>query len=219
MRCTSPSDIYLLLKSSDFIAHDLNHAFDNCEESTESMRPENFELVLKEWFALQPSMEFRCFVRDRTLIGISQRDMNYYDFLDAMSSQILTLAMQMFQDYVRDGFTDPNCKSNDSKLAVLIYVTVVFDIYVSSTKNKAWLTDINPYSTTTDSLLFEWSEIQDKLSVDKPELRLVSSDSVMTHGPQFSSHQVPYDLIDSSDGLDVAEFARTFQQKLARAAI
>ncbi len=30
IKCTSPNDVYLLLKSSNFITHDLEHAFDNC---------------------------------------------------------------------------------------------------------------------------------------------------------------------------------------------
>jgi hypothetical protein len=35
MECATPNDIYLLLKSSDFVTHDLEHAFDGCEEEEE----------------------------------------------------------------------------------------------------------------------------------------------------------------------------------------
>lgn len=100
----------------------------------------------------------------------------------------------------------------------------MFDIYASVEQDKAWLMDINPYSPNTDSLLFTWHEILAlKTSAaatlkTTPELRLVSKASVMSHGPQYSAHQVPFDLIDTSDGVDPATFAHDLHQKMARAA-
>jgi D123 len=79
LKCTSPADVYLFLKSSDFVAHDLNPdmVFEGC--SLEDGRPHDaeptgrpkyqVELVLKKWFAIDKSRELRCFVRDDTLIG------------------------------------------------------------------------------------------------------------------------------------------------------
>ena len=95
----------------------------------------------------------------------------------------------------------------------------VYDIYASVEQDKAWLMDINPYSPSTDSLLFDWPEILKMQSDGVPEIRLVSKDTVMSNGPQYSAHQVPYELIDSSDGVDPATFARDFQQKLAKATL
>jgi hypothetical protein len=75
LKCQNVSDIFLLLKSSDFIAHDLAHAYEDCSdaaaEGAEGVRerPETMDLVLRKWFDLAPSMEFRCFVRDNKLIG------------------------------------------------------------------------------------------------------------------------------------------------------
>lgn len=69
------SDIFLLLKSSDFIAHDLAHAYEDCSDAAVEgaegvrVRPEVVELVLRRWFDLAPSMEFRCFVRENKLVG------------------------------------------------------------------------------------------------------------------------------------------------------
>ena len=74
--------------------------------------------------------------------------------------------------------------------------------------------DINAYSPTTDALLFSWSEIA-ALEASSPEFRLVSKTSIMSQGPQYSANQVPFDLIDSSDGVDPATFAKDFQQRLA----
>lgn len=68
LKCTSPSDIYLLLKSSDFIVHDLKYAYLDCNISIQ--RP--FVLVLRKWIGddIHPSLEFRCFVKDNNLTRI-----------------------------------------------------------------------------------------------------------------------------------------------------
>ena len=74
LRCQTPEDVYLLLKSSDFIAHDLEHAYDDCEEEDRypcdrQSAPPKFSLVLKKWFSMPRSHEFRCFVKKNSLIG------------------------------------------------------------------------------------------------------------------------------------------------------
>ncbi|KAI7047086.1 hypothetical protein KC352_g46099, partial [Hortaea werneckii] len=58
MECRSPNDIYLLLKSSDFVTHDLEHAFDDTVDSPESsMDPSDipYHLVLRKHFQMNPS--------------------------------------------------------------------------------------------------------------------------------------------------------------------
>ena len=70
LKCTTVDDVYLLLKSSDFVTHDLDHAYDDCEDADQGdARSPEYRLVLKKWFAMPKSHEFRCFVRDRKLIG------------------------------------------------------------------------------------------------------------------------------------------------------
>ncbi|KAL7339537.1 D123-domain-containing protein [Rhodotorula toruloides] len=87
LKCQTPADVYLLLKSSDFISHDLDRAFDDCidyeptspslaglsldEEEGERRRRRrwSFELVLKKWFDMPRSQEWRCFVRENRLLG------------------------------------------------------------------------------------------------------------------------------------------------------
>jgi hypothetical protein len=69
LRCRTPNEVFLLLKSSDFIMHDLNHAYDQIGSSMVGNRPENCVLFLRKWCDLIPSMEFRCFVKDRKIFG------------------------------------------------------------------------------------------------------------------------------------------------------
>lgn len=71
LQCTTPDDVFLSLKASDFVLHDLYHAYDDCMfERTEDSSPSpNYSLVLKKWYAVPPSHEFRCFVSQRRLLG------------------------------------------------------------------------------------------------------------------------------------------------------
>jgi hypothetical protein len=61
LKCQTPGDVYLLLKSSDFVMHDLTHAIEGDSSSVQ------YELVLRKWCNLHPSMEFRCFVYNHEL--------------------------------------------------------------------------------------------------------------------------------------------------------
>ncbi len=71
MRCTSPADVYLLLKSSDFISHDLNPSlvFEGTEPVLPDDQPYTLELVLRKWYSIDKSREVRCFIRQGHLIG------------------------------------------------------------------------------------------------------------------------------------------------------
>ena len=79
LKCTSPADIYLLLKSSDFISHDLSveNVFNDCLPTTSSSSPHpswpeyHLELVLRKWYPVDTSRELRCFVRQNRLLGAS----------------------------------------------------------------------------------------------------------------------------------------------------
>lgn len=68
--CETLSDVYTLLRSSDFISHDVNHPFDGCEDVLATgLDNLKYYLVMRRWVHLNPMMEFRCFVRDNNLIG------------------------------------------------------------------------------------------------------------------------------------------------------
>jgi hypothetical protein len=171
MKCTSANDIYILLKSSSFISHDLDHAFDDtipaptsgaASTTTSPQPPRDFTpvLVLRSFFNPLPSLEFRCFVKSRSLIAITQRDLNYYSFLDSLRPQIIHRATELFNK-MRFTFPDGN---------------FVFDVYIPEADHddnddaeaegrerkvlgRARLIDINPWAPRTDTLLFDWGEL------------------------------------------------------------
>jgi hypothetical protein len=144
-----------LLKSSDFITHDLEHAFDDTEdgegaeaELTNATIP--YHLVLRKAFEMNPSVEFRCFVRNRKLIGLTQRDLNHFDFLFDLQDRLRSKIQEFFDVRLRDTFPDDN---------------FVFDVYVPNPYERVWLVDVNPWAPRTDPLLFSWLEL---LTMDEP---------------------------------------------------
>ncbi|KIV91652.1 hypothetical protein PV10_06168 [Exophiala mesophila] len=185
MECRTPNDIYPLLKSSDFITHDLEHAFDGCIDQAHVP----YHLVLRKSFNLNPALEFRCFVRNKKLIAISQREMNYFEFLFELRSSFKE-RIQEFLDQISD-FPDDN---------------FVVDVYIPPPHNKVWLLDINPWAERTDPLLFSWLELlqlhepQPDL-IFEPEFRLVKRDDPEAYqfaSTKYSAHKLPKEVVDAS---------------------
>lgn len=243
IKCTSPNDIYLLLKSSNFITHDLEHAFDNCtpirNTSTSASTTPPFKpvLVLRSYFNPHTAMEFRCFVKHRNLIAISQRDLNFFEFLKSLKADIVNRISQLFNKSLRYTFPDGN---------------FTFDVYIPEGENeplsRARLIDINPWAPHTDSLLFGWDELlgmevpngpvlgvvggadeevpgiseddDDDESEDEdfvPELRLVEKDDPSAYNfssPQYSAHKLPKDVVDASLAGEggMRDFARKWRE-------
>jgi len=102
LKCQTTDDVWLLLKSSDHIAYDLSYPFATCADAgsaaaSAAAATMGYQLVLKEWFDIPASAEFRCFVKHNTLVGVSQRDhSNFYEFLAAQQEEILQRIVRFF---------------------------------------------------------------------------------------------------------------------------
>lgn len=240
IKCTSPNDVYLLLKSSNFITYDLEHAFDDCTPMAGSginQAPFKPVLVLRSYFNPHTAMEFRCFVKHRNLVAISQRDLNYFEFLRPLKADIVAKISQLFNNKLRYTFPDGN---------------FVFDVYIPEGENeplsRARLIDVNAWAPHTDSLLFSWQELldlevpgpilgvmgeegvrdestgtDDETTEDEedddyvPELRLIDKEDQAAFNyssPQYSAHKLPKDVVDAgmSGGGGMREFARKWRE-------
>ncbi|CAN0884611.1 Cell division cycle protein 123 homolog [Linum grandiflorum] len=187
LRCTSLSEIALLLKSSDSLVHDLSHAYDSCSDKLSS-RPSNFYLALRRWYSsLLPEREFRCFVRDQHLVGISQREVTTcYPLILAERRSIRNLIREFFEKQVRLQF-----ESDD----------YTFDVYVTSDA-RVKILDFNPWGAFTLPLLFTWEELEQVTEEeldddDGVELRVVETRCGIRPGLKTA---VPQEFLDAGPG-------------------
>ncbi len=209
MKCTSPNDVYLIMKSSLFVSHDLERAFADTVPPTPQPSPASPTaftpvLVLRAFFNPLPSLEFRCFVKDRTLVAITQRDLNHYAFLRGLRPAIVARAKELFAT-LRFSFPEGS---------------FVFDVYIpeaafddeTSRLGRARLIDINPWAPRTDTLLFGWSELLG-LRVPRPVLGSAVEDQVedqvvrLRIGPQgdAAASQTEDDLTTTDEDDDEEE--------------
>lgn len=202
MKCVTVNDVYLLLKSSDYIAHDLTR-FDELGGVPEDF---SFELVLRKWVNVNPALEFRCFVKDRELIAVTQRDQNYYEFLGKIKERLLGEIELFFYDNLKDSFPDSS---------------FVFDVYIPQPYDKVWLMDFNVFYPTTDSLI-EWSTLVN-LDATSPEfdLDLLLIDKDLRNATfacqQHSQNKVPMDIVNASmDTEAMVEMLRSQQREMER---
>ncbi|XP_047307123.1 cell division cycle protein 123 homolog [Impatiens glandulifera] len=203
LKCTSFSEVALLLRSSESLTHDLCHAYDSCTDKTSS-RPSNFYLALRKWYpSLLPEMEFRCFVHGGVLNAISQREVTtFYPALLEKKAGIEILIKEFFADKVEKKFELKN---------------YTFDVYV--TKNdQVKLIDFNPWGFFTLPLMFEWMELEEdiKKDVNSFQFRIVMGRCGVRPG---LSTAVPYDYLDTSSGSGWDQFmnnAKEEEMKLPR---
>lgn len=195
MKCNEVNEIYLLLNASNYIMHDLEHAYDECQKDTNDAVIPETELILREWFDVNPALEFRVFVKDRRIIGVTQRDLNYYDYLEALSDTFKDLIDEFVEDVVLPKFPDKS---------------LVLDVYIPRPFNKVYLIDINPFARKTDSLLFSWNELithgnivvdenEDDAASSDYELRLITENNTGCFASkEHSENQVPSDIVEAS---------------------
>lgn len=223
LECKTAGDVYLLVKSSDFCSFDVHHALTEVRKSkgekTSTAQTNDLttafplQLVLRKWCNLHPSQEFRCFVRNRNLVGISQRHHSQY-FVhlarDEYRNEIKTMIMEFFEDVV---------SSNFARREVANYV---FDVYIDK-KKRIWLLDFNVWGSRTDPLLFSWSELMSESfnsQNDFPEIRVVETDKQVRADP-LASYRAPIDTIHVAsltggiDGVKFEEFMNLCEKPTA----
>lgn len=116
LKCSSVGELILLLKSSDKVAQDLSLGMDHPTELIQ------FYVNLRKWSNLNPSQEFRCFVRGKHLIGICQRDMNGFhsQLNDKEKLNSIREVVHSFIQTSNEMFPCDSCKSLPSHLFMLI---------------------------------------------------------------------------------------------------
>jgi hypothetical protein len=194
LKATTPGAVFLLLKSSDMITHDLTAAFDRCAPAAASAAsaastgsaaasapaavavapPPRVTptLVLRKWCNLHRSNEWRCFVQRGSLVAACQRDCGtFFPFLSAQSAAVAATLGAFYLDVA------PFAPASHD-------ASYVMDVYVD-TRGRPRLIDFNVFGGSTDPLMFTWEELAalpPPPAGTPPLLRLVCShDDVRTN--------------------------------------
>eukprot|EP00884_Botryococcus_braunii_P015482 jgi/Botrbrau1/2617/Bobra.145_1s0037.3 len=145
LMCMNADEVLLMLKSSDRVASDLEHAHD----SVGALSPDSLTVAVRKWYDLRPGREFRCFVRNHELVGVSQRDLSQcFPWLQDDEEDLLHGILEFFAQHIRNRFRPAD---------------YTFDVYVATT-GKVKLVDFNPVGGTTSALLYTWDELGYKIS-------------------------------------------------------
>ncbi|XP_043675683.1 cell division cycle protein 123 homolog [Vespula pensylvanica] len=157
LQCKTLEEVYLLLKSSDRIANDLS-VLKRWSDKENYPRP---CLVLKQWRDINPCAEYRCFVIDDELVGISQRDMSqYYTYNELEKYNIKADIEKLFTEHIKGNFSLTNYS---------------FDVIRNEDKNIK-IVDFGPVNeSTTKGTLFTYEELQNHIN-DAPEFRFIAQD-------------------------------------------
>lgn len=184
LQCTQLSQIYLLLKSSEFLSHDLLEPFEACEDNSAAPNV-NYVLVLRKWKDINPGYEYRCFVKDSEVVGVAQRDCTkFYSHIASEEESIVVDIRSFYGEQIRDRFPLQN---------------YVFDI-VRDGKDKIRLIDFNPFGPVTDGLLFDWDELLTN-ETSSFEFRYIRDDTgIQPNG--MRQYSLPKDMVDLASGAD-----------------
>ncbi|KAI0689078.1 D123-domain-containing protein [Cytidiella melzeri] len=176
LKCTAPSDVYSLLKPSDFILHDLTRIMFSRAATQE----------------LNRSRELRCFVRREILLGISQRDPNYYDFWNEHGTQqkVVDALTRYWEENIKGKWEDTYGN-----------YPLLFE-----------------YEELLD-LLTEASSVSSSANHYHPVLKVVDSRShpaAARNAHIYQHNMVPMEALALSGGRNVEEFAEVWQEQLRR---
>ena len=191
--CHCIRDILLLLKSSDFVTHDLTAPFEHCCDVPDfSYESVTHHLVLRQWQDISAESEFRCFVQNNIVVAISQRHLGvHFPHLSAQEETICSDILHFFHTYIEGKFADAD---------------FTFDVWLKSRENIVLL-DFNPFGPVTDSLLFSWNELMSLSPYDPSTpcgFRCVLEKDIQPD--PYRWYAMPQDFVHLSTGEDPAKF-------------
>lgn len=114
MCCKDITDVYQLLKASGICREDflsLNES--NVEQENDNSEFNDYKqyLIFKKWHDIHPGTEFRCFVRNKCIIGISPRDWpQYHEYIFSQKLNIVNDIVTLFKEHIKTKFPLYDCE-------------------------------------------------------------------------------------------------------------
>ena len=228
-KCLNADEVMLLLQSSDRVAHDLDgSAYACCREDEDEEEDEDKERHQQEFHSLtlrkhsvslELSREFRVFVVNGTITGVSQRDVtSFYPFLVSEKSKIGWTIERFWKDEIRPSAWhrkicgDGSVASTEKRNAFSNKNGYCMDVVLSNDNEKVrFIIDFNPFGGATLPLLFSYDELSnDDGNEIAFEVRVVETQGKVLPSKGFG---VPFDLVDTSEHSAIAEFIKKQQEK------
>lgn len=158
-KCTNVSDVFVLLKSSESIRKDLTYTFKSNRCLTKHC------VVMKKWLNIPAGSEYRCFIKDKSLIAISQREVGqFFLHINCNKFIIMRKVINFFQEKIKNTFPATH---------------YVVDL-VMMNWDTIFIVDFQPLTEeTADLSLFKWEELCQWIprtcatSTDTPEFRFI----------------------------------------------
>jgi hypothetical protein len=186
LECRTVYDLFLLLKTSDFVQFALR------EWKYPSV------LALREYFSLNRMLEYRCFVNEWELVCVSQRDVGQsYGYVVSEWQTVLKRISEFMDEIVIP------------RLRELRLAHVAVDLYVL--ERRILVVDLNPRLPMTDGYLYTYEEWREGI-VSVPLMRIVRPGQEV-RGTQFSHNKVPKEMIDFSHGNTTLDFLEALSRE------
>eukprot|EP00668_Euglena_longa_P045674 GGOE01061352.1.p1 GENE.GGOE01061352.1~~GGOE01061352.1.p1 ORF type:complete len:343 (+),score=62.21 GGOE01061352.1:83-1030(+) len=179
-KCTSVEDIFLLIKASSRLAYDYG------DWQQRGLVPP--VLALRKWYGLERSMEFRCFVVEGHLEGISQKHCTeFFAHLQPLRLKVRATIASFWERRLRNQFD---------------LETYTVDVYLQAKKGsnsyRVFIVSFGIFGLLEESpCLFEWDELRGRRSngggaTSEVPLRLVENPQM---GPSDAAYNaLPHDL-------------------------
>ncbi|XP_053696118.1 cell division cycle protein 123 homolog [Sabethes cyaneus] len=179
------TDVYQLLKASSF-----------CKEDFAERTAANqlgYHVVLKKWRDIHPGSEFRCFVKNKSLVAISPRHWpSYHEHIAAERSDIVCDIVSLFKEKIKQRFPLKD---------------YVFDVFRPA-KDRVVIMDFSLYGKGhSDSLAFDYDQLDADALVatieeeDDPEFRYLPEDCGIQPNKR-NNYGFPQDVIDMFESTD-----------------
>eukprot|EP00026_Physarum_polycephalum_P019905 Phypoly_transcript_22163.p1 GENE.Phypoly_transcript_22163~~Phypoly_transcript_22163.p1 ORF type:complete len:193 (+),score=37.50 Phypoly_transcript_22163:35-580(+) len=114
------------------------------------------QLVVRKWVDLDPTLEFRGFVKGNTLNALSQYNhLGYFPYLVEHKDEIVK--------QIQDCYYNEALPKLKPKFDTYVIDFALIDTGVTPKKYKIWIIELNPFLPTTDGCLFSWEKERDIL--------------------------------------------------------